>query len=76
MNYADYFYLTAYPEYSGYRIEHDPTITAYCHLTTSQELPEDNGGDTAPNMGGALLVIIFIIMAIIAVAVLVTRKRS
>jgi hypothetical protein len=33
MNYADYSYLTSYPTYDGYRIEHDPTITAYCHLS-------------------------------------------
>ncbi len=76
MNYADYFYLTAYPEYSGYRIEHDPTITAYCHLTTSQEPPpEDNGEDAAPN-GGAILVIIFIILAIIAAAVFIIGTQS
>ena len=74
MNYADYFYITAYPEYNGYRIEHDPTITAYCHLTTSLELPEDNR-DAAPKIGGVLLVIIVIIMAIIAIAMLVNRKR-
>jgi hypothetical protein len=72
MNYADYFYLTAYPEYSGYRIEHDPTITAYCHLTTSEPPPEDTA---SPNWG-IFLVIIVIILAIIAVAVFILRKRS
>jgi len=78
MNYADYFYLTAYPEYSGYRIEHDPTITAYCHLTTNEEpIPEENGDpEAAPNKGGAFLVIIFIILAIVAVAVLIIGTQS
>jgi len=76
MNYADYFYLTAYPEYSGYRIEHDPTITAYCHLTTSEPPPEDNGDNAAPNRGGAFLVIIVIIMAIIAAAVFIIGTRK
>ncbi len=28
-SYADYFYLISYLTYSGYRIEHDPTYTAY-----------------------------------------------
>ena len=34
MNYADYFYITSYPEYGSYRTEHDPSITAYCNLIT------------------------------------------
>jgi hypothetical protein len=75
MNYADYFYLTAYPEYSGYRIEHDPTVTAYCHLTSNEELPEEDNGK--PNRAGAFLVIFVIIAAIVAVvALIVTRKRK
>ena len=41
MSYADYFYLTAYPVYDGYRIEHDPTLTAYASLTTGSSLPEN-----------------------------------
>ena len=73
MNYADYFYLTAYPEYSGYRIEHDPTVTAYCHLTTSEPPPEE---DNAATNIGAILVIIVIILAIIAAAVFVIVKKS
>jgi hypothetical protein len=72
MNYADYFYLTAYPEYSGYRIEHDPTLTAYCHLTTSEPPPED----AEPTNRGIFVVIIVIIMAIIAVAVFILGTQS
>jgi hypothetical protein len=72
MNYADYFYLTAYPEYSGYRIEHDPTLTAYCHLTTSEPPPED----TTSTNSGIFLVIIVIILAIIAVAVFILRTQK
>ena len=74
MDYADYFYLTAYPDYSGYRIEHDPTITAYCHLTTSEAPIEDSGQNVTVNQG-ALLVVIAIIVVVAAVAVLVLRKR-
>ena len=29
MSKANYFYIIAYPEYNGFRIEHDPTFTAY-----------------------------------------------
>lgn len=72
MNYADYFYLTAYPEYSGYRIEHDPTLTAYCHLTTSEPLPEE----PAPSGGiGALIIVAALAIVIIAAVIVVLRKR-
>lgn len=69
MSYADYFYLTAYPEYSGYRIEHDPTITAYCHLTTSEPPPED----IIPT-NGAIFLLLIIIVAVVAVAVILKRR--
>jgi hypothetical protein len=72
MNYADYFYLTAYPEYSGYRIEHDPTLTAYCHLTTTEPLPEE----PAPSGGiGALIIVAALAIVIIVAVIFVIRKR-
>jgi len=71
MNYADYFYLTAYPEYGGYRIEHDPTITAYCHLTTSEPPPEE---EAVPTNSGVFLVILVITLAAIAVAVFILKR--
>jgi len=40
MTYADYFYLISYPKYSGFKVEHDPTYTAYIAATSpSTELP-------------------------------------
>jgi len=73
MNHADYFYLTAYPEYSGYRIEHDPTLTAYCHLTTTEPLPEE----PAPLGGiGVLIIIAALAIVIIAVIIFALRKRE
>jgi hypothetical protein len=35
MTYADYFYITSYPTYGGYRIVHDPVYTAYVAVTAS-----------------------------------------
>jgi hypothetical protein len=35
MTRADYFYIVSYPTYSGYKINHDPTITAYAKLTAN-----------------------------------------
>ncbi len=29
MTRADYFYVISYPTYSGFKVEHDPTYTAY-----------------------------------------------
>jgi tetrahydromethanopterin S-methyltransferase subunit B len=72
MNYADYFYITAYPEYGGYRIEHDPTVTAYCHLTTNEQLPQE----PAPKEGLGVLLIAVGIILIVAFLVVVIRRRK
>jgi len=40
MTYSDYLYITSYPKYSGFRVEHDPTYIAYAAITLpSSELP-------------------------------------
>jgi hypothetical protein len=71
MHYADYFYLTAYPEYDGYRIEHDPTLTAYCHLTTTEPPPE-----TPISSAIEVLVITAIITVLITAAILILKRRT
>ncbi len=32
MTRADYFYIISYPTYSGFKVEHDPTYTAYIEM--------------------------------------------
>jgi hypothetical protein len=71
MSYADYFYITAYPEYDGYRIEHDPILTAYCHLTTGSSLP----GDTNPSGMGFLVLVGVVVVLVVAIA-LITKRRQ
>jgi hypothetical protein len=66
MAYADYFYIIGYPIYSGYRIEHDPTYTAYFNAAAATAMP--------PNFGGAII-LIGIIAAIAVAAVLLIRRR-
>jgi len=66
MTYADYFYIIGYPTYSGYRIEHDPTYTAYFNATAAATTPL--------NIGGAIL-LIAIIAAVAAGTVLLLKKR-
>jgi hypothetical protein len=73
MSKADYFYIIAYPEYSGYRIEHDPTFTAYIAVApsaTSQPNEPTGGGN-----GIIIFIAIIIAVIIIAVAVSVLRRK-
>ncbi len=65
MTRANYLYLISYPNYSGYRIEHDPTYTAYFAPTST----------VGPNLGG-LIVIAAIAGIIIVVAVAILKRRS
>lgn len=68
MSRANYFYIAAYPEYSGFRIEHDPTFTAYIAAE-----PANSAG-----AGGLflLLLIAAVVAAIVAVIILVRRSRK
>ncbi len=69
MEKANYFYVTSYPEYSGFRVEHDPTFTAYIAST------ESNTG--IPNGVIGLAVLALIVAVVIAVvAVLIIRRAS
>ncbi len=68
MSRANYFYITSYPQYSGYRIEHDPTFTAYAAISTSTSNP-------ASVRGGAIVIAIIIIAVGIIIAVLIARRR-
>jgi len=65
MTYADYFYLISYPTYSGFKVKHDPTYTAYIATATG----------TAPTSNWFGLILIGGIIAIIAMAVVLVVKR-
>ncbi|MDH5483466.1 MAG: hypothetical protein OEY22_11420 [Candidatus Bathyarchaeota archaeon] len=67
MSRANYFYLIAYPDYSGYRVEHDPSITMY--LTTS-------AAPTPPNLGGLIVIGSIAVVVIVAVAMVLRRRKS
>jgi len=72
MSYADYFYIIAYPVYGGYRIEHDPTYTAYCSLTQEGQTPPPDTTPSFPKMG---LVVIAGLAVAVAVAYTIIRRR-
>jgi len=65
MEYADCFYLISYPTYSGFKIRHDPTYTAYIASPTTGP----------PNLYG-LLLIGGIIAVVVIGAVFVLRRRG
>jgi hypothetical protein len=74
MSQANYFYAIAYPEYSGYRVEHDPTFTAYIAAepaaTSQPDQPSSGGGG-----GIGVIILIAIIIIVIAVAVIVLTRK-
>ena len=65
MTRADYFYIISYPTYSGFKVEHDPTYTAYIE---TPKLP----AESIPNwrvylfvsIGVAAIVIISVVFAV------------
>jgi hypothetical protein len=77
MTKANYFYLTSYPIYSGYRIDQDPTLTVY--LASEQTSP--TASSTTPstshqrNSGVLIAIIIAVLIIAIAVVAIVLRKK-
>jgi hypothetical protein len=70
MSRANYFYIIAYPEYSGYRVEHDPTFTAYIAAApaTTPEQP--------PTGAAGIIIIAIIIVAVgIGIAVFIAHRK-
>jgi len=70
MSRADYFYIVAYPEYSGYRVVHDPTFTAYIAAT-----PDTASENHSAGVGGIVVIAVILATVGIAVAVLLGRRK-
>ncbi|MBN1245215.1 hypothetical protein JXA31_06440 [Candidatus Bathyarchaeota archaeon] len=72
MSRANFFYITAYPEYSGYRVEHDPTFTAYIatNADTSDTPPPTTGA------GGLIIIAVIIVVVGIGIAVFIARRKT
>jgi len=67
MSRANYFYLIGYPEYSGFRVEHDPTFTAYLAASAAPVAP--------PNWGGVIVIGVIATIIVGAAVVLVKRRK-
>jgi hypothetical protein len=65
MTRANYFYITAYPVYSGYKVVHDPTFTAYFTATAA-----------APDTARYGLFILIVAVVAVGVAVVLMRRRK
>src|SRR3990170_7322108 len=73
MTYSDYFYLISYPTYSGFKVEHDPTYTAY--IATPTTSPTGTTGQ--PSLSGIYgIIIIAVIVVAVVGTVLILRKRG
>lgn len=70
MSRANYFYIISYPEYGGYRIEHDPTFTAYIATAESAELEQPQKG-----AGGLILIAVVVIAIGVVTALFVVRRK-
>ncbi len=66
MTRANYLFLISYPNYSGYRIEHDPLYTIYFAPTTA----------AGPNYGALIVLIVIGGAAAATVAVIVSRIKK
>ncbi len=69
MSRANYFYIIAYPEYGGYRVEHDPAFTAYIAAAPSTSPSQPTGA------GGIVIVAIIIVAIGIGIAVFIARRK-
>jgi hypothetical protein len=74
MSKANYFYITSYPEYGGYKIVHDPTFTAYIAS------PQATATPTAPTSktpsGFIIAIVIVVAMTIAASAAIIIRRKN
>ena len=67
MSRANYFYITGYGNYSGYRVEHDPTVTVYLSTSATSTPPPSNGG---------IIIVIGITAAVIIIAAAIILRRK
>ncbi len=73
MSRANYFYIIGYPEYGGYKIEHDPTLTVYLDTTAT----DTSGSDmfNPQNLKGLVIIGAVAAVLIIAVALIMRRRK-
>jgi hypothetical protein len=73
LNKANYFYITSYPEYGGYKIVHDPTFTAY--IATPQTTTTSTPSSRPVALTGVIIAIAIVAVIIIAATATITMRR-
>ncbi len=68
MSRANYFYIIGYGNYSGYRVEHDPTLTVYLSTSTTATT-------SPPNATGIIIVGTVAVIIIVAAAMILRRRK-
>ncbi|HXX87088.1 MAG TPA: hypothetical protein VEH86_01400 [Candidatus Acidoferrum sp.] len=68
MTRANYFYIIGYGNYSGFRIEHDPTLTVYLSTPTTET-------STPVNIGGIIIVGIIVVAIAFGAAIAIRRRK-
>jgi len=63
---ANYLYVISYPNYSGYRIEHDPIYMAYI---TAETTPQNQAGKY-------IIIATVVIIAVLAIAIIARRRKT
>jgi hypothetical protein len=72
---ANYFYITSYPEYSGYKIVHDPTFTAYIASPPATTTSTTTSA-TASQTWGFIIAIVIVTVIIVAAIAAVSKRRK
>jgi hypothetical protein len=71
MTRANYFYIIGYGNYSGYRVEHDPTLTVYMSASATSAISQT----PPPNWTGIAFIGIIAVIIIAAAAMILRRRK-
>ncbi len=63
------WYAVSFPQWNGYRVEHDPVYTAYTNINA----PE---GAEPFNAGGLVAILLLLAIVVVVVALLASRRRK
>jgi len=74
MSKANYFYITSYPEYGGYKIVQDPTFTAFIASPQATTTPTAPTNQTPK--GFIIVIVIVVAIIIVAAFAAITMRRK
>jgi len=69
------WYAVSFPEWNGYRVEHDPVYTAYTNINVDQGEEDETPLDIA-GLAGLIVLLLLVVVIIAVVAAVVKKKRG